>query len=390
MPFRADITEPRVLIVDDDARNRAPLALLLREEGYLVFEADGGAEAIERVPLLDPDVVVLALAMPGMDGVEVCERLRASDWTVPIVFLTAHTDRESRIRCKAAGGDDFLSKPVDDVELIVRLRNLVALRAAQRMHETHRQQMEAELEQLRAGLVRLERLATLGNLAAGVGHELKNVLAVFRSVLGELKRTQAEGAPLDPEDLAAFDWVSEHLGVHARQLQQLGRPERGNEAQTLDLCEVVSGVLTLLRTAGRTRYLTVNHALPQRRTLVRAERNRLEQILVNLVNNAVDAVEESGRSDGRIEVRLVDEAEGLVACEVRDNGTGIARDKLESVFEPWFTTKGPQKGTGLGLVVVRSLVQGLGGQLTLQSELGAGSVFRFTLPLVREEGEAGG
>lgn len=382
MPFRASIPTPRILIIDPDVAHRAALNALLQAEGYEVFEEEEGEAAHERIAKVDPDVVVLEVRLPGQGSVEVCQRLRALGIRVPVVFVGDDLDREVRIRCKAAGADDFLVRPVDDAELLVRLRNLVSIRAAQRLDELHRRNLEAELRRTRDNLLRVERLATLGNLAAGVGHELKNVLTVFRSVLGEMKQVQVEGRTLDREDMEALDWVSEHLGVHARHLQELGRPPGDDVRRPVDLCEVVEGALALLRASGRTRFLSVKADLSFRPAWVSAERTRIEQILVNLVNNAVDAVESAGRSDGRIEVHLVPGPGGFVACEVRDNGCGIPGDVIGSVLEPWFTTKGPGKGTGLGLAVVRSLVQDHGGELSLESEEGRGATFRFTLPLI--------
>ena len=133
-----------VLVVDDQEVNRIPLTVLLEQEGHAVLEAGSGEEALEIVRGGDVDLVLLDVMMPGMDGFETCRRIRAEPdcLTLPVVFVTSLEDRESRVRGKEAGDDDFLNKPVDDVELLAQVRNLLAVKAYHNLQARQREALE--------------------------------------------------------------------------------------------------------------------------------------------------------------------------------------------------------------------------------------------------------
>jgi PAS domain S-box-containing protein len=244
----------------------------------------------------------------------------------------------------------------------------------------HREVLEAELERTRRQLLQVERLATLGTLAAGVGHELRNISTVLNSLSASFTECLARGTPPDAEELAELRQVCEHVATHGRHLMDLGRPGL-SVPERVDLRELVSGSLAMLRTAGIIKHLKVSSSLPDSPVWVRVSRTRVEQVLLNLVSNAADAVE--AVRDRPAEVRVLlggDPKEGFVRCRVEDTGTGIPEDKLTSIFEPWFTTKPPGRGTGLGLPVVRNILQECGGDLSVESRVGQGSAFTFRLP----------
>jgi C4-dicarboxylate-specific signal transduction histidine kinase len=172
--------------------------------------------------------------------------------------------------------------------------------------------------------------------------------------------------------------VGEHLRVHAEHLLSLGRPGP-DHAESLDLREVVTGTLAMLRTTGRAKYVEIESELPEAAVQVTINRTRIEQVIINLVGNAIDAA--IGREGPRVRVVVAPPDEGgFVQCRVEDNGVGIAEDKLEVIFEPYFTTKPPGRGTGLGLVVVKQIVESYGGRLHVRSTPDVGSVFAFDLP----------
>ncbi len=371
----------RILVVDDDARNRRLLDAMLRPEGYDVLEAESGERALELIGQGAADLVLLDIMMPGLDGVEACRRIRASPGTerlLPVVFVTALGDRDARVRGKSAGGDDFLTKPIDATELLARVRNLLDAKAYHDLRERQRQLLEQELERRSTQLLRAERLATLGTLAGGVGHELNNICAVFLGTMHFVQENAAVGKPPEAEDLVQLLRVGEHLRVHAEHLLSLGRPGP-DHAESLDLREVVTGTLAMLRATGRAKYIDIASELPGDPVLVTINRTRIEQVLINLVGNAADAV--LGRDKPRVMVAVAPPDEGgYVQCRVEDNGVGIPEDQLQIIFEPYFTTKPPGRGTGLGLVVVKQIVESYGGHLHVSSVPGEGSVFAFDLP----------
>ncbi|MFE8602380.1 PAS domain-containing sensor histidine kinase [Archangium violaceum] len=244
----------------------------------------------------------------------------------------------------------------------------------------YHEMLEAELERTRKQLLQVERLATLGTLAAGVGHELRNISTVLNSLRSSFRDLAQRGQSPDAEELEELGWACEHVATHGRHLMDLGRPGRST-VERMDLRELVAGTLAMLRTAGITKHVKVSASVPEGPLWIDASRTRVEQVLLNLVSNAADAVEAVRDRPSEVRVRLFeDSAAGFVCCRVEDTGVGIPQEKLAAIFEPWFTTKPPGRGTGLGLPVVRNILQEAGGDLAVESEWGKGSVFTFRLP----------
>ncbi|WP_434391271.1 PAS domain-containing sensor histidine kinase [Melittangium boletus] len=244
-----------------------------------------------------------------------------------------------------------------------------------------RAQLEQELERTRAQLLQVERLATLGTLAAGVGHELRNISTVLNSLRTAFTEWAQTGEAPDAELLTELGWACEHVATHGHHLMNLGQPGQ-TKVERVDLRELVQGALNMLRTAGTLRHVNVSFQGPARPVWTEVSRTRVEQVLINLLRNAADAVESV--RDRPTEVRVClreDLARGVAHCHVEDTGVGMTEQVLASIFEPWFTTKPPDRGTGLGLPVVRNLLRELGGDLSVESQPGQGSTFSFHLPL---------
>lgn len=238
--------------------------------------------------------------------------------------------------------------------------------------------IETQLEQARTQLLLAERRATLGTLAGGVGHELRNIAQIQVAAVDELQQA------IDDEEitqrirdiLPELERVGEHITQHGQRLMQLARPGPDRVAP-IDLHDIVRDVAGMLRLAGKLRRVEMALQLGDEPLTVTVNRTRIEQILVNLVTNAVDAI----GMDGTVTVAVRPSEDGnRVIVEVSDTGTGIPPADLEKIFEPFFTTKGAERGTGLGLPVVREIVTSYGGDLTVESVLGHGTTFRFDLP----------
>jgi PAS domain S-box-containing protein len=250
----------------------------------------------------------------------------------------------------------------------------------------YHEMLEEELERTRGQLLQVERLATLGTLAAGVGHELRNISTVLDSLRSYFTECAERGLPPDPEELKELGWACEHVATHGRHLMDLGRPGK-TRVERVDLRELVVGTLAMLRTAGRTKHVKVTVSAPESPLWLEVSRTRVEQVLLNLVSNAADAVEQVRDRPVEVCVRLYEEVTaGFVCCRVEDTGVGIPEDTLANIFEPWFTTKTPGHGTGLGLPVVRNILQECGGDLSVESQVGKGSAFTFRLPVVAPPG----
>ncbi|MBA3502657.1 MAG: ATP-binding protein [Myxococcota bacterium] len=237
--------------------------------------------------------------------------------------------------------------------------------------------IESQLEQARASLLIAERRATLGTLAGGVGHELRNIAQIQVAAVDEL--SSALAAKEDVTELARtllpdLERVAEHITTHGNRLMQLARPGP-DRVEPLDLNAVLRDVIMMLRGAAKLGRLDVKLDFKTDPLMITANRVRIEQIIFNLVVNAVDAI---GDSPGAITLRTFTENDRAI-CKIIDTGSGMPPETLARIFEPLFTTKG-DKGTGFGLPVARDIVQGYGGKLTCESKLGAGTTFTFDLP----------
>ena len=258
-----------------------------------------------------------------------------------------------------------------EAEILRRRKAEEELRAAKASIET-------QLEEARKHLLLAERRATLGTLAGGVGHELRNIAQIQIAAIDELA-TALEGPDLEKrihQILPELERVGEHITQHGQRLMQLARPGPDRVAP-IDLNEVVRDVGGMLRMAGKLRRVDLALVLGKEPLMVTVNRTRIEQILVNLVTNAVDAIVADGTVT--VEVRPSDDGKRAIV-EVRDTGSGIPKAQLEKIFEPFFTTKDADKGTGLGLPVVREIVASYGGTVEVESEVGNGTTFRFDLP----------
>ncbi|MDQ3365611.1 MAG: ATP-binding protein [Myxococcota bacterium] len=241
--------------------------------------------------------------------------------------------------------------------------------------------IEEQLEQTRGSLLLAERRATLGTLAGGVGHELRNIAQIQIAAtdeLGAALRANEDVTELARTILPDLERVGEHITTHGNRLMQLARPGP-DRVDALDLNAVVTDVVTMLRGAGKLRRVEVRMNLSSEPLTVTVNRTRIEQIMVNLLVNAVDAID-AGPGTITIDVHPSTADDRRVVCDVRDNGSGIPPEQLEQIFKPFFTTKPEDRGTGLGLPVAREIVESYGGRLLVQSTPGSGTTFTFDLP----------
>jgi PAS domain S-box-containing protein len=256
-----------------------------------------------------------------------------------------------------------------EAEIVRRKKAEDELRAA-------KASIEDKLEQTRTTLLLAERRATLGTLAGGVGHELRNIAQIQVAAVDELAAAIRADENVDRFArmiLPDLERVGEHITAHGNRLMQLARPGP-DHVSPIDLNDVVRDVASMLRLAGKLGRTELVLALPADPVVVTVNRTSIEQIFVNLIINAVDATGESGT----VTIDVTPNGKRVV-CDITDTGTGIPPDKLEKIFEPFYTTKG-DKGTGLGLPVVREIVTSYGGTVVVDSTPGAGTSFTFDLP----------
>jgi two-component system, sensor histidine kinase and response regulator len=364
---------PLLLVVDDNPMNVEPLCDLLEAMGYRVATALDGATALQKVEEDPPDLVLLDIMMPGMNGFEVCRRLKENPRHVriPIVFVTALSDTEDKVKAIEAGGDDFLTKPFNRPVLLARIRSLLRLKDASDRLEASYRKLQA-LELMKDDLMKM------------IVHDLKSplsaVLATFEVIcdgdVGPLTGEQRElltGAQQQGE--AMLQLINDLL-----ELTRLEETELVPQRYAVPVSELLDAVAEewRLRVDRDGKELRVEH---ESGLDVHADPQLLRRVLANLVGNAV-------RHGGAgVEVRVsADRAPGRggVIFTVADNGVGIPSAFHEFIFRKFGSLqRGDTHGrpsSGIGLTFCKLAVEAHGGQIWVESAEGEGCVFRFTIP----------
>jgi signal transduction histidine kinase len=400
----------KVLIADDDPVSRHLLQKHVQAWGHEVSAAEDGGRAWRLFAAGDFPIVITDWLMPELDGLELVRRIRALERPgyVYVILLTACSQKEDVVQGMEAGADDFVTKPFDREELRVRVRaGERIIRLEQSLEEQNR-----ELRRTQAALYQSEKLASLGQLAAGVAHEINNPLAYVlnnlsvlrRDVMGAMDllgsyragRPQFAGvAPDLAADLARREeevdlgYLLENLGpLFDKTLTGLHRVRGivGNmrdfarldeaEFKEADLNASITSTLEILGHEVKKKGVAVETRF-QDLPPVLGHPGKLNQVLLNLLVNAVQACGQGGH----VVVRTRPDGGEAVVVDVEDDGCGIRPEHVPHLFEPFFTTKPVGQGTGLGLSVSYAIVHDHGGTIAVESTPGRGSTFRVRLPL---------
>ena len=372
------MTDPQtftVLVVDDNATNRALAKETLEDEGYRIVLASGGVEALTAFEASAPDCVVLDIRMPDMDGFAVCEKLRKTPGgeTVPILFLTALRDVETFEHALRAGGDDFVTKPVRPAELVVRVQTALKLR---RLGEELREHY-AVLRLQRDDLMRLQLQKE--RLTAFVVHDLKNPVNAMDLHAQFLQRER--GLSDDArQSVLQIRTEARQLSRMILDLLDISKADEGKltpRRVRIELAPLVRDVLGELQASAGLRKVALEPRV-HARSLV-ADEDLLRRMLANLVENAV----RHAPPESTVTVSVLS-ASAVVEIRVADRGAGIPADKRESIFDPFVQLEAqgrpaPRGGRGLGLTFCRLAVEAHGGRIWIED--GApGAIFCFRIP----------
>ena len=387
----------RILIVDDEPKNRKLLEVMLAPEGFIFTTAASGAEALATLTAQSADVILLDVMMPDMDGYEVAAKIKGNIATknIPIIMLTALDDRNARMLGLTAGAEDFLTKPVDRAELCVRVRNLLRLKtygdklaAALGALESSNVQLAAALTE--AGEAR--RMAEHANNAKtqflrAMSHELRTPLNAI-SGYTEILEMGLRGAvnPEQTKDLGRIKRAAAYLLRLINDILTIARLEGARPLNliALPVNQVLAEVDSLCALQAKARGLALRIIPSESEILVAADAERFQQILLNLITNAIKF---TGKG-GSVEVAC-DGYDDVVRIRVKDTGVGVRLLDIDRVFEPFVQidrhlTTDTQQGVGLGLSISRELARAMNGDLRLQSTEGIGSTFTLTLPVASE------
>jgi DNA-binding response OmpR family regulator/anti-sigma regulatory factor (Ser/Thr protein kinase) len=425
-PAASLLDAKRILAVDDSATYLQELSTILQGEGYDVIMAHSGEEALDLLAAQDVDCILLDLVMPGIDGIETCRRVKASPVArdIPLILMTAREDREALISGFSTGADDFISKSnefevlkarvraqlrrkqFEDEHRRVReqlLRSEIEAAEARAAHEladtraalveelkTKNSEVEAayrELQAAQAQLVQSAKMASLGELVAGVAHEINNPLAFVLSHLDTARRSLGElrGRVLDggsSSEQRHWERAENRLfemGIGLERIRELvvklrtfSRLDEG-EVKTISVRESIDSVLTIVGHRLKDHIeVTTRYCDPD---LCECYPSLLNQALLNLISNAIEAIEK----EGTLSVETQCEADDFRII-ITDSGHGIPKAIVERVLEPFFTTKPVGQGTGLGLSITDSIVRKHRGTLVFEDAPVRGTRVTMTLP----------
>ncbi|HEY5949691.1 MAG TPA: ATP-binding protein [Kofleriaceae bacterium] len=357
----------RILLVEDDVDLCEALGEILEEHGHEVVSAPDGEAGLRQMREFRPDVVVLDLMMPKLDGWQfrIAQRGDPALVATPLVVISASNSPAAL----AVDADLYLRKPLDAETLLQAIDGV--LNAQQRRLES-------------AKLAQTERLAALGTLAAGLAHEINNPLTYVLLELGQavrmlpsLETEQNRGviAQLDRLMKDALEGTERIRGITGA-IRTFSRPD-DTRLRPVDIREPLDAAIKLAMSQIRRRaQLKTSYDDP---FIVMANNGQLAQVFLNLIANAAQAIPE-GKVESN-EIRVVSHiADDAVVVEISDTGTGIPQHLLGRVFEPFFSTKPVGQGTGLGLSISHNIVTAFGGSIAVTSEVGRGTTFRVRLP----------
>ncbi len=366
-----------ILIVDDNPQNLKVLGMILRESGYVPVAAQSGPQALRYLQYEKPDLILLDIMMPEMDGFEVCETLKKDKDSkdIPVIFLTAKAETEDLVRAFEIGGADYVTKPFNSVELLMRIKSQVNLKKA-----------EAEL-------LKSAKMETVGILSGGIAHDFNNLLAVVLGNLG-LAKDSLDG-PIS-ESLHFIERTEKALNQTVELVEKFLTISEGGwiERTRVTLPRILNDALDA---APQSKETPCTISLPDDLKPVYGDERQLRQVMVNLLLNAHEATSDKGE-DRKIRISGWDitlpgdnewslPAGEYVKISVIDNGNGIPEDVLDKIFDPYFSTKrrGNQKGMGMGLAVSFAIVQKHRGHLAVTSVLQEGTTVDLYLPTQKIE-----
>lgn len=396
-----------ILVIDDSLDNLRVLSATLSESNYDIRCARSGKIALKAIAAAPPDLILLNIQMPDLNGYEVCQHLKADSQTqhIPIIFVSALNEALDKVKAFSVGGVDYITKPFQVAEVLARVRNQLDLQAA------------------KVQLAQAEKMASLGQLVAGIAHEINNPINFVHGNLGildtytldliQLIEAYQEEYPNPPDsvreiaqeiDLAYLETdlpkviKSMRVGTKrvtdiVKSLRNFSRLDEVGYKQT-DIHEGIEGTLLILESrlsAGSESVIEIVRDygdLP----LVPCHPAALNQVFMNLIANAIDAVDDAQRShldsknpaqryQPKITISTEQVAQAII-IRVEDNGCGMSESTKSCLFSPFFTTKPIGRGTGLGLSISHQIIQEKHqGKMTCQSQAGIGTQFTIELPL---------
>ena len=377
--------EERILVVDDEKPIRDFLyQALTRLGGFVVELAENGEEALKKIEKEDFDLVLTDMKMPTMDGLQLISEIAKFKPETLMVLLTGHGTIESALEAMKRGASDYLPKPINLDEMLMRLRKVLE----ERQRFISLKDYAAELERANQELKKIDEMKS--EFVSVASHELRTPLAAIKNAVqlmlqgktGEINENQTKFLSMAERNINRLTSILNSL----LDLSRIESGKIGLKFEEMDLRGSIEFILSSLKPQADGKSIQFKMEIQEELPSVYGDREKLEQILTNLVGNAIKFTPEGGEVSVSAKPS---EEEDMVAISVRDSGIGIPEDQLEKVFEKFHQVEDSLRrsitGTGLGLAITKGLVEAQHGRIWAQSEVGKGSTFTFILPISQGE-----
>lgn len=377
-----------ILVVDSQPDMRDVLADVLEDEGYRVTTVENGYEALERVKAISFNIVIVDIKMPGLNGMELIRKLREADSKLTIIIMTGYSSLEIAVEAVRAGVYDYITKPFQAEEMLLAIKRAVKEQEIFTENKKLLEELEEakrNLKESQERLYRSEKSANIGRLAAGVSHELKNLLGIINVVAHCLKKKVDKDDEKAAKYLRTIEKEVNHSNQLILNLLSLSRPGEDGPVLT-DINELVKETLSLVEHQLSLQNVKVmaecDSSLPQ----LPVEVNQMKQVFTNIIFNAQEAMPMGGElhiATSFKEAPLGSNGFPTVEIKFEDTGYGIPEKNLKRIFDPFFSTSDKEGKSGLGLPISRDIVKRHDGDIEVRSQLSAGTTFLIKLPVKR-------
>lgn len=375
----------KILLVDDEEGIRKVLGISLTDSGYQVFTAESGEVALHIFQEQEPTIVLTDIKMPGMDGIELLQRMKEKNPDAEVIMITGHGDMDLAIQSLKHEATDFITKPINDDALEIALKRAKERISLKAQIKEYTENLERLVEEKTQKLIEAERLAAVGQTVAGLAHAIKNITGGLTGGIFVLEK----GIELDNKKYLHQGW--EMVEGNVRKIKNVAMDllnyakEREPEYRLCDPNKTAKEVFDLMISRAREYGFELQLDLDENLPDLWFDPDGIHRCLLNLVTNAIDACSDVSCSSKKGEVILRShKPEGwAVEYQVVDNGCGMDEETRAKIFHSFFSTKGSE-GTGLGLMITKKIVDEHGGVITLESEKGKGTKFSLRLPEKKE------
>jgi signal transduction histidine kinase len=386
-----------LLLVDDEAKNLSALKRIFSDQAYELCFAANGEEALNQAKKHNPSVVIMDIMMPGMDGIEACSKIKERLTNTMVLLLSAKSELEDRMKGYAVKADDYLSKPYDPDELIAKVNILMRLHTAQQELQSLNRDLEATVKQRTDELIARERQAIVGKMVTGIVHNLRGPLmvAVGSTQLNSLDFDDllSSPGPVDLKNSSIADRMKGNIAATHKAIEKAselvdtlllrGETNPREKSRPIDLNELIQNEYRFLRSEIMLKHgIEVTLDLADDLPLISGKYTDFSQVFYNLVKNACEAMADSKEKQLSISSRYGSTG---IQLSFSDTGPGIGPEKINRIFDSFFSTKSSDNadgsGSGLGLFVSSRLMAGYQAFISVQDKTTPGSKFSIMIPL---------